>query len=127
MAIDLFVVGILMFSPAALWGALCAINSMRWRETRRAVAFSFLLIAWGWGAVTFAAIDYLVHGSLLFWPYLLLFGVMLLAGGNSILYLMNRRECRCLGCPGVRAKHGHSCRPTAEQNGGAPRCSRSSS
>lgn len=99
MAIDLIVMGVLICSPVALWGALCALNAMRWRETRRSVAFSFLLIAWGWGAVAFASVDYLVHGSPRFWPGLLLLGVLLLSGGNAVLHLANRRDCRCLGCP----------------------------
>jgi len=106
MAIDLLVIGILAASPIALWGALCALNSMSRPTTRPSVAFSFLLIAWGWGAVAFAAIDYLVHGSPMFWPRLLLFGVLLLAGGNGVLHLANRRDCRCMGCPGESSFHG---------------------
>lgn len=116
MATDLFVVGILLFSPAALWGALCAINSMG-PDTRRSIAWSFLVIAWGWGAVIFAGVDYLVHGAPLFWPYLLLFGVLLLAGGNGLLHFANRRDCRCLGCPGQHSLQGRCCTPPAAPGG----------
>lgn len=103
MGIELFVCAILAFAPFALWGALCALNAMRWRETRRSVAAAFLMIAWGWGAVTFAAVDYLAHGSPLFWPRLMLFGVAMLAAANALLHFVNRRDCRCTGCPGRKA------------------------
>ncbi len=88
---------ILAAAPVALFGVLCAINRICIRVTRKRIAAAYLLIAWGWGCVIFALLDYLVHSTPLFWPLLLIVGVMLLALGNAGLFFADRRE-NCTIC-----------------------------
>lgn len=88
---------VLIAAPVALFGVLCALNRMQVRVTRKRIATSYVLIAWGWGAVLAGVLDYLVHQPPIFWPSPLLAGVALLAIGNAALFLTNRRK-NCLDC-----------------------------
>lgn len=97
MMLDLMVLVILLAAPVSLFGVLCAINRMHVSTTQRPLMVGFVLCAWGWGALIFAAIDYQVHAAPLFWPKVLLGGVMCLAIGNSVIYLSKRRR-HCAAC-----------------------------
>jgi hypothetical protein len=100
MTIKLIVLCILLAAPFALWGALCALNAVDIRSTRPGIAAGFLLCVIGWGALIAAGLDYLVGDAPLFWPLVLLLGVLLLSIGNAAIYLLNRRRCGCPSCPG---------------------------
>jgi len=100
--IDFLMILILAGAPVALFGALCALNAMDGYTTRKAISGAFLLVAWGWAALIFAAGDYLLHRDPHFWPVALLGGVACLALGNALMFVANRRRCDCVGCPGRR-------------------------
>ena len=99
---DALMLLILLAAPVALFGALCALNAMDGYTTRKGIALSFLLVAWGWAALIFAAADYLLHADPHFWPLSLLSGIACLAIGNALMFIANRRRCDCVGCPGRR-------------------------
>lgn len=100
MIIKLVVLCILLTSPCALWGVLCALNAMDVRRTRPGIAAGFLCCAIGWGGLIAAGVDYLLGDAPLFWPLMMLLGVLLLSIGNATIYLMNRRTCGCQYCSG---------------------------
>lgn len=81
----------------AVYYAICAINTMS-RRTPLPVWLAFIGQGLGWFVQFLAAIDYL-HGAALAWPWFLLAGLVLANAGTGALYLANRRECRCPGCP----------------------------
>lgn len=91
--------GVLIASPVALFGAACTLNAMHHRQTRWRIILPFWLIAFGWIALLFAALDFLAHNQPRLWPWALLSGVLLLAVGNAVLFMVNRRQCSCPGCP----------------------------
>lgn len=97
------VIAILVCSPFAGWGAVCALAAMDRKTTAPLIAGGFFAVVIGWGGMIFAAIDYLA-GAVLgnapkFWPIAMLFSVLLLAIGNAAIYLANRRTCTCPYCP----------------------------
>lgn len=96
--------GVLLASPVALFGAACAINVMHIRRTRWRIIGPFVGIAFGWILLFFAALDFLSHNQPRLWPWALLGGVWLLAIGNAVLFLVNRRQCACPGCPVRKAE-----------------------
>lgn len=89
--------GILATAPVALFGVVCAINRICVKVTRKRIAAAYVLIAWGWGAVIFALLDYLVHATPMFWPAAILSGVGFLSVGNALLFLVDRRR-NCALC-----------------------------
>ena len=97
MTVDLMIWAILLAAPVSLFGVLCAINRMHISTTQRPIMVGFVLCAWGWGALIFAALDYLVHAAPMVWPQVLLGGVLCLAVGNSVIYLGKRRR-HCADC-----------------------------
>jgi hypothetical protein len=102
MLADLLMWCIALAAPVALFGALCALNAIRLGDTHWPVAAAFLCIAWGWGVVLAGAVDYLAPSTPPIWPLAIAGGAALLAIGNAALYLVNRRTCGCVGCPGRR-------------------------
>ena len=101
---DIFVAwGVLLATPLAFAGAVCALNAMHISHTPHRIIAAFLAIAIGWLLLFFAALDYLSHNQPKLWPWALLGGVFLLALGNAVLYLVNRRDCKCPGCPARRS------------------------
>lgn len=99
MVVKLVIVAILLAAPVALWGALCAINAINIHTTRPNIAAGFLCCVIGWGGLIFAGLDYLIGDAPLFWPLLMLLGVMMLSIGNATIHLGNRRNCGCPSCP----------------------------
>lgn len=99
MVVNLIVIGILLAAPFALWGALCALNAVDVQTTRLGIAAGFLCCVVGWGGLIFAGCDYLIGDAPLFWPLLMLLGVMLLSIGHAAIYFGNRRNCGCPSCP----------------------------
>lgn len=96
--------GVLLASPVAFFGAACSLNAMHIRRTRRRIIGPFVSIAIGWILLFFAALDFLSHNQPKLWPWALLSGVGLLAIGNAVLFLVNRRQCSCPGCPVRKAE-----------------------
>lgn len=76
---------------------LSAINRMG-SETREAIKAAYWLKAVGLFTQVCAVADYF-HGDPLAWPWLLLAGVAMTNAGTGLLYLVNRRACRCPECP----------------------------
>jgi hypothetical protein len=86
----------------ALYGVLCALNACKPGRTPKRISYSFLMISWGWGLTIFAILDVLLFGKTsenVFGSVIFPVGVTLLATGNAVLYLVNRRACTCPDCP----------------------------
>lgn len=95
--------GVLLASPFAFAGTVCAINAGHPSHTPWRIIAPFALMAIGWILLWFAALDFLSHNQPRLWPWALLGGVLLLAVGNAVLFLVNRRQCSCPGCPGRKS------------------------
>lgn len=96
----------------ALFGAACALNAVHHTTTRPAIIIALLCIAFGWALLLFSALDFLLHANppmvTHIWPISGVLGVFFLAAGNALLYLSNKRNCTCFGCPGRRQQPDHS-------------------
>lgn len=111
MLINIFIVCILVLAPVAFFGACCAITAMVPRKTPLRIIAPFVLIAGGWAFIMGSGASYLLDESTVFWPHLMLIGVVALAIGYGLLFLVNRRNCRCIGCPGLHSMQGKRCMP----------------
>lgn len=104
MTIESLVAGLVVANAAACsvstFYAICAINAMS-RKTKLSLWLAFIGQGLGWFCQLLAAIDFF-HGDALGWPWFLLTGVLLANGGTAGIYLANRRECACAGCPARR-------------------------
>ena len=81
--------------------AACAIETMS-RRTKLSIWLAFIAQGVGWFCQFLAAIDYF-HGDALGWPWFLLAGVLLANAGTACVFLANRRDCSCPGCPARQA------------------------
>lgn len=100
--IPLLVFGNALTASVALYYCICAINAMDAR-TRQVIRWCCIGKGVGLFAQMLAAIDYLVHANPLTWPWLLLTGFVVANASTALLYLSNRRDCACPGCPARRA------------------------
>lgn len=80
--------------------AVCVINTLTSRS-KFSIWLGFLGQGLGWACQFLAAIDYFHEAA--GWPWFLLVGVVLANIGTAALFLANRRNCSCPGCPARHA------------------------
>lgn len=78
----------------------CVVETLNSRS-KLSIWLGFVGQGVGWFGQVLAALDYFNEAA--GWPWFLLVGVLLSNVGTATLFLANRRQCSCPGCPARRA------------------------